>query len=46
MPVAACGPRGSAEAVAHIRKAARPGVPAILLANDGYSSSTGARNWP
>lgn len=35
VPVAAYGPRGSAEAVDHIRKAAQPGVPAILLANHG-----------
>lgn len=35
VPVAAYGPRGSQEAVAHIRKAAQPGVPAILLANHG-----------
>jgi L-fuculose-phosphate aldolase len=35
VPVAAYGPRGSEEAIAQIRKAARPGVPAILLANHG-----------
>ncbi len=35
VPVAAYGPRGSEEAVANIREAARPGVPAVLLANHG-----------
>ncbi len=35
VPVAAYGPRGSAEAVANIRLAVRPGVPAVLLANHG-----------
>ncbi len=35
VPVAAYGPRGSAEAVAAIRAAVRPGVPAVLLANHG-----------
>ena len=35
VPVAAYGPRGSAEAVANIRGAVRPGVPAVLLANHG-----------
>ena len=35
MPVAAYGPRGSEQAVANIRKALRPGVPAVLLANHG-----------
>jgi L-ribulose-5-phosphate 4-epimerase len=35
VPVAAYGPRGSDEAVANIRAAARPGVPAVLLANHG-----------
>ncbi len=35
VPVAAYGPRGSAEAVANIDAAARPGVPAVLLANHG-----------
>lgn len=35
VPVAGYGPRGSAEAVAHIRAAVRPGVPAVLLANHG-----------
>jgi L-fuculose-phosphate aldolase len=33
--VAAYGPRGSAEAVANIDAALRPGVPAVLLANHG-----------
>jgi L-fuculose-phosphate aldolase len=33
--VAAYGPRGSAEAVANIDAAVRPGVPAVLLANHG-----------
>jgi L-fuculose-phosphate aldolase len=33
--VAAYGPRGSAEAVANIRAAITPGVPAVLLANHG-----------
>ena len=35
VPVAGYGPRGSDEAVAHIRAAVRPGVPAVLLANHG-----------
>ncbi len=35
MPVAGYGPRGSAEAVANIRAAVQPGVPAVLLANHG-----------
>ncbi len=35
VPVAAYGPRGSEQAVANIRQAARPGVPAVLLANHG-----------
>jgi L-fuculose-phosphate aldolase len=35
VPVAAYGPRGSDEAVSNIRRAARPGVPAVLLANHG-----------
>jgi L-ribulose-5-phosphate 4-epimerase len=35
VPVAAYGPRGSEQAVANIRSAVRPGVPAVLLANHG-----------
>ena len=35
IPVAGYGPRGSAQAVANIRAAVRPGVPAVLLANHG-----------
>jgi L-ribulose-5-phosphate 4-epimerase len=35
VPVAAYGPRGSDQAVSNIRQAARPGVPAVLLANHG-----------
>ena len=35
VPVAGYGPRGSAEAVANIRAAVTPGVPAVLLANHG-----------
>jgi L-ribulose-5-phosphate 4-epimerase len=35
VPVAGYGPRGSAEAIANIRSAVLPGVPAILLANHG-----------
>jgi L-ribulose-5-phosphate 4-epimerase len=35
VPVAGYGPRGSAEAVARIRAAVIPGVPAVLLANHG-----------
>ncbi|MBF6606708.1 MAG: class II aldolase/adducin family protein [Chloroflexi bacterium] len=35
VPVAAYGPRGSEQAVANIRQAARRGVPAVLLANHG-----------
>ena len=35
VPLADYGPRGSEQAVANIRKALRPGVPAVLLANHG-----------
>ena len=35
VPVAGYGPRGSAEAMANIRAAITPGVPAVLLANHG-----------
>jgi L-ribulose-5-phosphate 4-epimerase len=35
VPVASYGPRGSAEAIARIRAAVTPGVPAVLLANHG-----------
>ena len=35
VPVAADGPRGSEQAVAGIRAAVTPGVPAVLLANHG-----------
>ena len=35
VPVAAYAPRGSDRAVANIRAAVRPGVPAVLLANHG-----------
>lgn len=35
VPVAGYGPRGSAEAIAQIRAAVQPGVPAVLLANHG-----------
>jgi L-fuculose-phosphate aldolase len=35
IPVAGYGPRGSEQAVANIRAAVRPGVPAVLLANHG-----------
>jgi L-ribulose-5-phosphate 4-epimerase len=35
VPVAGYGPRGSDEAIANIRAAATPGVPAVLLANHG-----------
>jgi L-fuculose-phosphate aldolase len=35
VPVAGYGPRGSGEAVANIRAAVTPGVPAVLLANHG-----------
>jgi L-ribulose-5-phosphate 4-epimerase len=35
VPIAGYGPRGSAEAVANIRSAVIPGVPAVLLANHG-----------
>jgi L-ribulose-5-phosphate 4-epimerase len=35
VPVAGYGPRGSEEAVANIRAARMPGVPAVLLANHG-----------
>jgi L-fuculose-phosphate aldolase len=35
VPVAGYGPRGSAEAIANIRSAVMPGVPAVLLANHG-----------
>jgi L-ribulose-5-phosphate 4-epimerase len=35
VPIAGYGPRGSAEAIASIRAAVTPGVPAVLLANHG-----------
>ena len=35
VPVASYGPRGSDQAVANIRAAVQPGVPAVLLANHG-----------
>jgi L-fuculose-phosphate aldolase len=35
VPVARYGPRGSGEAIANIRAAVLPGVPAVLLANHG-----------
>ena len=35
VPIADYAPRGSAEAIARIRAAALPGVPAVLLANHG-----------
>jgi L-ribulose-5-phosphate 4-epimerase len=35
VPVASYGPRGSAQAIAGIRAAITPGVPAVLLANHG-----------
>ena len=35
VPVAEYGPRGSEQAVANIRRAVRPGMPAVLLANHG-----------
>lgn len=35
VPVAGYGPRGSDEAIAHIRAAVTPGVPGVLLANHG-----------
>jgi L-fuculose-phosphate aldolase len=35
VPVAGYGPRGSEQAVANIRAAVTPGVPAVLLANHG-----------
>ncbi len=35
VPVAGYGPRGSAGAIANIRTAVTPGVPAVLLANHG-----------
>lgn len=35
VPIAAYGPRGSEQAVANIREAITPGVPAVLLANHG-----------
>ena len=35
VPVASYGPRGSEQAVANIRVAVKPGVPAVLLANHG-----------
>jgi len=35
VPVAAYGPRGSDQAIANIRNAIIPGVPAVLLANHG-----------
>jgi len=38
VPVAGYAPRGSDEAIANIRDALRPGVPAVLLANHGVLS--------
>ena len=35
VPIAGYAPRGSDQAVANIRAAVRPGVPAVLLANHG-----------
>jgi len=35
VPVAGYGPRGSEQAVANIRAAVKPGIPAVLLANHG-----------
>jgi L-fuculose-phosphate aldolase len=35
VPLASYGPRGSAQAVAHIRAATTPGAPAVLLSNHG-----------
>ena len=35
IPLAAYGPRGSKQAIANVRDALRPGVPAVLLANHG-----------
>ena len=35
VPVAAYGPRGSAQSIANLRAAIRSGVPAVLLANHG-----------
>jgi len=35
VPVADYGPRGSSQAIANIRRAVVPGVPAVLLANHG-----------
>jgi ribulose-5-phosphate 4-epimerase/fuculose-1-phosphate aldolase len=35
VPVAAYAPRGSDQAVANVRAAVKPGVPAVLLANHG-----------
>jgi L-fuculose-phosphate aldolase len=35
VPVAGYGPRGSDQAIANIRAAVTPGVPAVLLANHG-----------
>jgi L-ribulose-5-phosphate 4-epimerase len=35
VPLAPYGPRGSDQAVANIRRALKPGVPAVLLANHG-----------
>jgi L-fuculose-phosphate aldolase len=35
VPVASYGPRGSEHAIANIRAAVLPGVPAVLLANHG-----------
>jgi L-fuculose-phosphate aldolase len=35
VPVAGYGPRGSDQAISEIRAAARPGTPAVLLANHG-----------
>jgi len=43
VPLAAYGPRRSAQAVANIRAALKGGAPAVLLANLGGPSSTARR---
>ncbi len=46
VPLAGYGPRGSDEAVAHIRAAVTPGIPAVLLSNHGVLVFTGPPSWP
>ena len=46
VPVAGYGPRGSSQAIASIRAALTPGVPAVLLANHGVLVFHPPPSWP